>query len=118
MICMIAVVLGLKMGALLDQAVLLGVTMYAESRCDVGAIGDNGRARGGFQLWHATGTLEGDARSALWIIRHGAGSCPDAPLAPYCGGCDVPEARRISETRVGLARDIVGDILSGRRVVR
>jgi hypothetical protein len=39
------------------------------------------------------------ARAAYATIRAGVTVCPEAPLAPYCGGCDNATARSMGERR-------------------
>ncbi len=44
------------------------------------------------------------ARRAYFIMRAGAQLCPDAPLAPYAGGCHNRAARAIGERRQAAAQ--------------
>lgn len=95
-------------------AVML-VTARAEGGfCLACARGDGGVAVTTWQI-HARSeahakALEADpayaARYALFIIRLSAALCPDAELAPYCGGCKSQRARALSAARMAIARSL------------
>jgi hypothetical protein len=93
-----------------EGAAMLTVSLYEEGRFCIGAScgrGDKGKSVcsgqvRAFSEAHAR-QLElsplACARGAYAIIRGGAAICPDAPLAPYCGGCNAHPAREMAERR-------------------
>lgn len=95
-------------------AAVLTVTAYEESGFR-NVRGDNGHAYCFFQVRPLNETdrknLMADpiycTRRALNVIREGYRICPDAPLAPFVGGCRVPAAREASVRRLRLAEDLL-----------
>jgi hypothetical protein len=85
--------------------------------------GDHGHSVGMFQVggyvmgqWDSelTDRLEADldaqARAAYESLRWGAKTCPDEPLAPYCGGCNRTGAREMAHARLAHAQDLLASL--------
>lgn len=92
------------------------VTAWEEGRnCAVCPRGDQGRSVTTWQIWARDEAhrrqLEADAglaaRTALQAMTDGARLCPEHPLAPYCGGCDVLAAQEIGDRRLATAQFMV-----------
>jgi hypothetical protein len=96
-------------------AALLVVTAWEEGRFCVGCRrGDRGVSVCTFQVRafserHAQ-QLEASpvacTRAAYATMRASVRICPDAPLAPYAGGCLSPAARAIAARRLALAASL------------
>ena len=73
----------------------------------------DGTSCGAFQLPCAfvrVHDVRDQALVALARLRAGERECPDAPGAPYIGGCNVPAARRLSAARQAEADRILGEL--------
>ncbi len=72
-----------------------------------------GRACGPWQIpcdFARFHSVADQALFALATLRRGAEICPDAPGAPYIGGCSVPAARRQAAARQAEADRILGEL--------
>lgn len=91
----------------MDVAVLL-VTAWEESRFKVDAVGDGGDSLGAWELQRTPAVVAFDLAQSTPLayakLRESARQCPDAPLAPYIGGCYRRRARVRSAMRMALAR--------------
>jgi hypothetical protein len=96
-------------------AAILLVTAYGESRFNPQASGDNGLACGIYQthavdkatcLAYKANVYLATTAAIVWITKSAA-ICPDAPLSPYCGGCNNRTARAIAKARLDKAYELV-----------
>lgn len=90
-----------------DAAVML-VTAWEESRFTAAAVGDHGRALCAYQLQRAPRAV----LTSMWLcttiayarLRASVKACPGAPLSPYVGGgCASAVGQEMSEKRIELA---------------
>jgi hypothetical protein len=106
------------LGSCALDAVALGVLAEAEGGLCLGTAckrGDHSRSSSTFQTTgrtpEETDLYERDlgaaTRQAYAVLRAGAAQCPDAKLAPYCGGCSRRGARALARPRLDLARGIL-----------
>ena len=50
------------------------------------------------------------AKAAYDVVRSGARTCPDEPLAPYCGGCSRAGAREMGRARLERAQELLASL--------
>jgi|SRR5579862_8406255 len=93
----------------MDVAVLL-VTAWEESRFKLDTVADGGDSLGVWQLQRTSRAVAFDLAQSTPIayarLRESAKACPDAPLAPYIGGCYRSKARARSRHRMHMAERV------------
>ena len=89
-------------------AALMVVFAFRESSYQKEAIGDGGKSVGAWQTPKATTPpdVAKQAVYALQLMHTSSIACPNDPLAQYAGGCGNVNAKRISQVRMALAREL------------
>ena len=98
-------------------AILLLQIAYEESKLDMMATGDSGKAHCAFQVHEKpdlVATPEGCVHAAVDHLRESLRMAPDAPLAQYMGSKDNPKVRAMAEARykrgIKLAKKVLTQI--------
>lgn len=103
-----------------DAAVML-VQAWEESRFTLAAIGDHGRALCAYQLQNAPKSV----LTSPWLctklaydrLRLSVAACPKEPLAPYIGGCDNRTAQAASRYRIAEAVRVLSAVETPKRLL-
>lgn len=98
------------------------VTADEESHWDPEAEGDHGHSHCAMQVWaprETTDTPEKCMHAALAVMHESRRMCGAAnALGQYCGGCDRPAAKRISEHRIKRAKLLVQTVRNQPSMLR